>query len=180
MQVPTQGGGATPIPGMTTAPRGGGTTVGAGVLSNTGVAMRIVQSAKSNLNVSTCMVVTEGGRKGCGYAFGKIMTDAGITFKNLSSSQVLSTTNIYSVLATDKRFALVSINDPYKALPGDIIISPTVGDNTGHVGIVELARADRIISNSSGAAAIKDYFTGKKWIDYYGGKGLKTYLFRYR
>jgi len=164
------------VPGLTTS----GSFPGSGVLSTSAVAARIVQSARANLDTSTCFAITEYGRKGCGYAFGKIMTDAGVTFRNLNSSALLSTSNIYSVLAGDPRFALVAINSTNGTLPGDIIISPTTPVATGHVGIIEQAGASRIISNSSSAGSIQDYFTGQKWLNYYGGKGLKTYVFRYR
>jgi hypothetical protein len=166
--------------GVSGGPQGGGSTVGSGVLSNSGMAARIVASARANINQSTCLVVTENGRKGCGFAFGVIMNGAGITFSNLTSTTVLSTSNIYSVLSSDTRFVLVSINNVSKSAPGDIIISPTVGDNTGHVGIIETNQAGSIISNSSASASIQANFNGSRWLNYYGGKGLTTYIFRYR
>ena len=168
---------------------GGGTTVGGGVLTSSGMGMRIVQAAKNNINTSTCLLVTENGNKGCGYAFGKIMSDAGISFTNLNSTTVLSTSQIYSALSSDRRFYIVTSDIPSLGrmanmsltLPGDIIISPTTPLATGHVGIIEFAQASRIISNSSGSASIQSNYTGTTWLNRFRTKlNINTHVFRYK
>jgi hypothetical protein len=179
---------------------GGGTTAGGGVLTSSGVGMRILQAAQSVINANLCYpAATEDGKFGCGFAFGEIMKRAGITFTKLNSSSVLSTININSVLKSDSRFYLVTSDVPSMgriinmnlALPGDIIISPsgyhfsTRVYKTGHVGVIEIAGARRIISNSSGnedkKASIQSNYTGTTWLNRYRNtQGLDTYIYRYR
>jgi hypothetical protein len=181
------------VPGFMT---GGGTTAGGGVLTSSAMGARILEAARSILNQKICYpAATENGNKGCGFAFGLIMQRAGITFKNLNPSTILSTVNINSVLKSDSRFYLVTSDVPSMgrvinmnlALPGDIIISPsgyhfsTRVYKTGHVGIVESAGAGRIISNDSGDKEIQSNYTGSSWLNRYRTKqGLDTYIYRYR
>ena len=178
---------------------GGGTTVGGGVLSSSGMGARILQAAQSILNQKLCYpAATENGNKGCGFAFGLIMQRAGITFKNLNPSTMLSTININSVLKSDPRFYLVTSDvqsigraiNINLALPGDIIISPsgyhitTREYKTGHVGIVETPGAGRIISNDSGDKEIQSnyaFYGPYGWQARYRTKqGLDTYIYRYK
>lgn len=62
--------------------------------------------------------------------------------------------------------------------PGDIIVSPTMGKNTGHIGIY--MGNGEIYSNSSARRDFLQNFTLSRWNRYYGGRGLKTYYFRLR
>ncbi len=143
---------------------------------NLNVAGRIVESARKNIGFDTCLVVTENGRKGCGYAFGKIMKDAGVDI-GLSDTAVLGTRAIYNALASSNKFYLVP-GGLFTSVAGDIVISPT-GEKSGHVGIVETMAGSSIISNSSAAGEVSRNWTATRWISYYEGtQGLKTYVFR--
>ncbi len=88
----------------------------------------------------------------------------------------LSTTAVYKDMANGKSFREV-----YTPKEGDIIISPTKFDITGHCGVVGLHGV--IMSNNSfkdqnGVRGIFDEnYTINSWNRYFGKKGLKTYYF---
>jgi hypothetical protein len=66
---------------------------------------------------------------------------------------------------------------------GDIIISPTTGDVTGHVGIIggslsaAVTGSDRIYSNSTALRRFSHKFTLDSWRGYYGDLGLSVLFF---
>lgn len=69
-----------------------------------------------------------------------------------------------------------------QAVAGNIVISPTVGGNVGHVGIVGQIAANRddtrIYSNSSSRAMFSHAFTLKSWKSYFSTKkGLQVLFF---
>ncbi len=166
----------------------GGVSYVPGAVSPAG--LRILASAKNNVGLKICTVMspadrvaTNNGKVGCAFALSKIMNDA-----NVPVGKILGTAEIKSYLAGDtRRFSLVSVNSLTSALPGDIVVSPTSGKSTGHVGIVETVGATRIISNHSGdgtsgdPAEIQSNHSGTGWLNNYTNKkGLSTYLFRAR
>jgi hypothetical protein len=117
---------------------------------------------------------TQGGKLACAAAVNKIV--------ELATGQAigggLSTAEMYKSLQSNSRFQLVP-GGVSAAQPGDIIISPTIGKNTGHVGIVATTGAGTIISNSSTYKVVKDSHTASSWDNYYGSKkGLQTYIYR--
>jgi hypothetical protein len=116
---------------------------------------------------------TDAGNKACAAAVNKMIEAA--TGQPVGGG--LSTAAMYSSLQNNSRFGLVP-GGIGAALPGDIIISPTSGGNTGHVGIVATAGGGAIISNSSSRAQVEQNYTGSSWNSRYGGKGLSTYIYR--
>lgn len=66
-----------------------------------------------------------------------------------------------------------------QARAGDIVISPTVGRNVGHVGICLSTGCGAIGSNSSRAGCFVQNFTLGNWVSYYQNqKGLSVQFFR--
>lgn len=116
---------------------------------------------------------TDGGNKACAAALNKIVEAA--TGQQVGGG--LSTAAMYTALQNNPKFALVGTNTG-AAQPGDIIISPTSGNATGHVGIVATAGAGQIISNSSSNAEVRQNHSATSWNNYYGGKGLPVYIYR--
>jgi hypothetical protein len=108
---------------------------------------------------------TNKGRLACAWAVNKLIH--GKLGAPIGGS--LSTTNMGKVLAS--RHGRVKT-----ATPGCVVISPTVGKNVGHVGIV--GENELIYSNSSSQGQWKQNFTINKWQNYYVGKGLAMYFYR--
>jgi len=96
--------------------------------------------------------------------------------KNMSS-----TITLRKWLEDSSKFALVG-NGFEGAKPGDIIISPTSGSNTGHVGVINEvggAGGGRIISNSSSQKLVYDNYSIQGWENRYkNNKGLPLYIYR--
>jgi len=83
----------------------------------------------------------------------------------------ISTTRMYLALLGNKKWIEVS-----KPLAGDVVISPTQGKRTGHVGI--FSYGDSILSNNSETGLFDAHWRLDAWKKYYGKKGLPTYYFR--
>ena len=141
---------------------------------------RLNQSALNMIGDSTCSVINTGnGSLACAYVVNDIVNDAlgkPITGRsNDPNSYGRLTAQMYRDLRTSDRFfyAGSSIND---LQPGDIIISPTVGRNIGHVGVY--TSTGKIVSNSSRGRMVDDNYTPQSWVNYYTGKGLDVHIFR--
>ncbi len=153
---------------------------GQGYVSDGTAAQRLNDAALGKLGVSTCNISgTNGGRLACAYAVNAIVFDAlGKPITGSNANYGKSTSDMYAELSGSDRFYLVASNAT-QAKPGDIVISPTQGSNTGHVGI--FTTSGKIISNSSSEQQVDDKFSLDSWQNYYSGnKGLSTYVFRPR
>ncbi len=119
---------------------------------------------------------TKGGRLACAAAVNKIVELA-------TGTQVgggLSTAEMYKALQNNSAYVQVP-GGVANALPGDIIISPTSGGSTGHVGIIAAAGGQAIISNSSANRKVMQNFNSSSWDRTYGSrKNLPTYIYRPR
>lgn len=129
----------------------------------------VYQMARSMVGWSTAnMAGTNGGRLACAGAVNEVVRRA--TGQPVGGG--LSTASMYQALRSG-RGTLVPLN---QAPPGAIIISPTQGSNTGHVGII--GENGLVYSNSSSRAAFSQNFTISSWVNYYQGqKGLPVYAF---
>jgi cell wall-associated NlpC family hydrolase len=130
----------------------------------------IAQAAHNHVGLSTRnMAGTNGGRLACAGTVNAILKNSGIP----QAGGGLSTAAMYQSLASG-RGTLVPLS---QTQPGDIIISPTTGGRTGHVGIMGIN--GRIIENSSSRAMVVEGRSLVAWNNYYSGrKGLPTYAFR--
>jgi cell wall-associated NlpC family hydrolase len=155
-------------------------SVGGGV-PNQLESQKLNNSALQMLGKTTCSVSnTGGGTLACAFVVNSIVDNAlgkpitGAT--NNTSSFGRSTSQMKIDLDVSSLFYLVGTN--INAIrPGDIIISPTTGNVTGHVGIY--TNTGKIISNSSSRTIVDDHFTPNSWINYYtNNKGLTTYIYR--
>ena len=166
---PTSGTASSTRPGGTATPNGPQGPAPAGVTAN---GQRIYNEAYNAIGTfETCSVTdTNGGRRACAYAVNEIVERA-------IGTQVgggLSTAAMYTALQNSGSFTLVG-SSYSQALPGDIIISPTSGSNTGHVGIAGSAGATTIISNSSSRGVVDDHQTPSSWNRNYGDLGVYIY-----
>lgn len=130
----------------------------------------LAQSAHQHVGMSTRnMAGTNGGRLACAGTVNAILKNSGVP----QAGGGLSTAAMYQSLASGR-----GISIPLSQIqPGDIVISPTTGGRTGHVGIMGLN--GRIIENSSSRAMVVEGRSLAAWNNYYSGtKGLATYAFR--
>lgn len=135
--------------------------------------LRNAEHAAQN-NLSTDQVAgTNGGRRACVYATNTIIE--GALGEGVTNS--LSTREMLPALQNDSRFQTVS-GGIANAQPGDIIISPTTGSQTGHVGVCRTNGCGQIISNSSSRQGVAQNYTNNSWRSDYGS--LPTYIFRPR
>jgi hypothetical protein len=182
-QIGNVGVNATPSVEQIPSAAGGGTSAGAvggGNIPSGPAAQRMEQAAISMLGKETCFVSNTGdGRRACAYVVNNIIDDALGTPINGSHGNTDSygrgTREMYETLRSSSRFTLVG-SDTSQLRPGDIIISPTTGSVTGHVGIY--TSSGNIISNSSSRTEVDDHFSPSSWTNTYGGKGLNTHIFR--
>jgi hypothetical protein len=124
--------------------------------------------------MNTCSAPgTNGGRVACVYAVDTIVANA--TGINVTDS--LSTIELNKALASSQNFYYAG-SDLKQTRKGDIVVSPTVGTNRGHTGIVSEDGGGGIISNSSSQGKITENYTATTWQNYYEGKGLQTYIYR--
>ena len=160
---------------------GVGATTGVGGTANSAEAQKINNAAQAMLGQTTCNVnYTNNGKLACAYVVNNIInnglgkpltgqTDNTDTFGR-------STSDMKAELDASSRFYLVGTSIG-AVQPGDIVISPTVGVNVGHVGIY--TTSGKIISNSSSKTEVDDHFTPTSWSNYYTNqKGLQTYIYR--
>jgi|GEM_PF-6718101 len=123
-------------------------------------------AASADHPLNTCNAAgTSGGKKACAYAVNEIVESA--LGKPITNG--LGTADMNQTLASSPHFTTIG-NDLSKALPGDIIMSPTQGSNTGHVGICETPGCGSIISNSSSRAKVEKNFNATSWNNYYSTK----------
>lgn len=115
--------------------------------------------------VNTC------GRRACAGAANDIIFAATGEYAGGGAS----TASMYEALQNNPNFQLVQ-GGISNAQPGDIIISPTAGGVTGHVGFCETAGCGSIISNSSSQVQMARNFTSSSWINNYNSLGI--YIFR--
>ena len=140
----------------------------------TGNGWAIAQSAESSVGyLSTANADTANGDLGCAYGVNQVVQNA--LGQPIDNS--LSTTQMYSDLSGSSNFTQVQ-GGLGQAAPGDIVISPTQGGTTGHVGIV--GSDGGIISNSSSQGGVmQENFSASSWNNTYSSqKGLPVYVFR--
>lgn len=131
-------------------------------------------SADTTHPLNTNVPGTEGGKLGCAYAVNEIVESA--LGKPITNG--LGTPEMYETLKTSPYFTFIE-GGVSQAQPGDIIISPSVGDNHGHVGVIETAGGGSIISNSSSDAKVERNYNAGSWTNrYQSTKGLGVYIFR--
>ena len=154
---------------------------GGGGVSNSTAAKSLNDAALQMLGQTTCKVdFTNGGTLACAYVVNSIINNAlgkpltGQT--NQTDTFGRSTSEMKGSLDSSSGFFLVGTSIG-AIQAGDIIISPTVGSNVGHVGIY--TSTGKIISNSSSQTKVDDHFTPISWANYYtNSKHLETYIYR--
>ncbi|MFT5359841.1 MAG: hypothetical protein ACI88L_000306 [Candidatus Paceibacteria bacterium] len=143
---------------------------------------------------------TDGGNLACAYSVDTMVEAAiGHDINNDGTIQ-LNTWNMAAELDTSQDFYRpVAVGNPpiseshsivqeiiQKAKPGDILISTTTGNMTGHASVCDTNGCSQIISNSSGAAEVQRNFSlttatqgsGQGvWVSNY--PGIKLHLFRH-
>ncbi len=155
---------------------------GAGV-ADTVQAYALNTAALAMLNQTTCKVSnTDGGKRACAYVVNSIINNAlgkPITGETGNTDTFgRSTSEMKDALDKSTRFYFVGTSIGSIAM-GDIIISPTIGNNTGHVGIY--TSTGKIVSNSTSQLMVDDQFTPLTWINYFNNqKNLVTYIYRAR
>jgi cell wall-associated NlpC family hydrolase len=146
-------------------------------------AKRLNDEALAMLGQKTCKVdFTSGGKLACAFVVNSIINKAlgkplrGETDQTDTFGR--STIEMKKDLDNSKVFYFVGTSVGIIS-PGDIIISPTVGNNAGHVGIY--TDTGKIVSNSTSKTAVDDHFTTTSWFNYYNDKkNLITYIYRYK
>jgi hypothetical protein len=102
---------------------------------------------------------TDYGNRGCAWAVDQVVkAQTGVDFNTLSTAEM------YNELRDGMGIAVDANNPP----PGAIIISPTQGDITGHVGIV--GYNGLVYSNSSSSATWEQNYTVAAWHNYFDGR----------
>ena len=102
---------------------------------------------------------TDYGNRGCAWAVDQIVkAQTGVDFNTLSTAEM------YNELRNGMGIPV----DPNNPPPGAIIISPTEGDLTGHVGIV--GYDGLVYSNSSGTATWSQNYTVAGWHRYFDAR----------
>lgn len=112
--------------------------------------------------------LTDGGNRACAATVNYLAEKSGIG----KIGGGLSTTSMFNVLKHGKG-TLVPMD---QAQPGDIIISPSQGSKTGHVGIV--GEGGKVYSNSSSKDRLSQNYTTTSWKNSFNRRGLKTYVYR--
>lgn len=140
-----------------------------------GLNAQLLTTCKAQVNVlsSRDAAGTNHGRLACVWAVNQIFRKT--TGARLTST--LGTAVLYPELRNGKGQAV----DEAHLQPGDLIISPTEGETTGHVGFVGEGAGDArvIYSNSSSAAVWQQNYTIGRWrARYVNNLGLKMRFFR--
>ena len=104
----------------------------------------------------------------------------------IALGKTISSTNGDNGLSIIGTFEALKARHTQRAIeqvkPGTIIVSPTQGNVSGHIGITGTPLPDEprnfiIFSNSSGSATFAQNFTLKSWKARFEEKGLETYFF---
>lgn len=132
----------------------------------------ILKAAFHNIGRNTAVIPnTQQGNVACAASVNLIVREA----LGYEAGGGLATAMMYPALR--KNTAQWKEVSPDSAVPGSIIISPTAGGKTGHVGILA-DTSGGIISNSSKNRQIMKNYTISSWNARYVSKlGLKTYAF---
>lgn len=146
-------------------------------------AQKMNLAAQALVGKKTCDIKgTEGGTLACAFVVNDIVNQAlGKPITGSADAEDTygrSTIEMKKDLDSSSKFFLAG-TDVSQLQPGDIIISPTVGDNAGHVGVY--TSTGKIISNSTSKTEVNDHHTPTSWTNYYNGtKNLTTYIYRPR
>jgi hypothetical protein len=133
----------------------------------------IANTAKASIGkLSTANIPgTQGGTVGCAAAVNEIAKQS--TGKPIGGG--LSTAGMDAALQSGRGTAIVAS----QAKAGDLIISPTSGSSTGHVGICLSDGCKSIGSNSSFSGGIfKQNFNLGSWNSTFQGKGLPVKFYK--
>lgn len=130
---------------------------------------RLRNSAEQMVGNSPSDEGPDGGNKACVWNLNKVLKNGG-----LKTFRTLYTPDVYNELENGRGIEI----SQDQLQPGDIVISPTVGKNAGHIGVY--MGDGQIYSNSSSRHNFLDNFTLTSWNRYYGGRGLTTRYFRLR
>jgi hypothetical protein len=138
------------------------------------VSKRVRDSSSRNLNKLLTRDVpgTNQGRLACAWAVNRVVKEG--VGKPVGGG--LSTAAMYDALRSGRGKKIEIDGAP----AGAVIISPTQGANTGHVGILANGSGSgrKIHSNSSAHGRYEDGFTVGRWSDYYSGKGLQVLVYQ--
>ncbi|MES2985893.1 MAG: NlpC/P60 family protein [Patescibacteria group bacterium] len=165
-------------PGTGTGGVGG--TPGTGT-ADTAAGQKMDKAAQDLMGKTTCNVQgTENGTLACAFVVNDIVDQAlgkPITGKSGNDdSYGRATAQMKTDLDASTKFYYAG-SDTSQLQPGDIIISPTVGENSGHVGVY--TSTGKIVSNSTSRTVVDDHHTPTSWTNYYNGtKKLSTYIYR--
>jgi len=131
---------------------------------------KVYKSVMKNKDVLNSKDVedTGHGNYGCAWAVNEVVKQA----LGHPVGGGKSTYNMYRALK-DGAGTLVG---PEKISHGMVIISPTIGQNHGHVGL--LGDNQLVYSNSSKTGFFTQNYTVEKWRDHYVKKGLKVFFFK--
>lgn len=131
-------------------------------------------------HITSDVPATDNGNLACAWAVNQVVRQAlGKPINTINGgNNGLSTASMFTVLKAHHTQL------PPGAMPaGAVVISPTVGSNHGHVGIVGgnpgggAAGSTQIFSNSSRAGKFEQNYTIDKWTARYRGKGLQVLFF---
>jgi hypothetical protein len=145
-------------------------TVNSNLLGNSG---DIYNAARLSVGMDTSSG-PDGGNLACAWAINRVLLKTG---KKIGSGNINSTTEMQqeleNMVKNNQGVVRVAVEN---APPGAIIISPTVGSNVGHVGIV--GENGTVYSNSSSSKRFAQNYTVNSWVNRYTKqKGLQTYAY---
>ena len=132
----------------------------------------IYVEAKSCLGKHITLDDTVDITVGCCQAVSYVLKKAGVP--NIPAKGISGTDTFFYWLTANKSFK--RLDAPQQ---GCIILSPTQGANTGHIGICGIYG---ILSNNSfgtDAGKFTENFSYESWDNYFGRKGLEIYYFLY-
>ncbi len=115
---------------------------------------------------------TDGGNLACAWAVNQVTRLAlGKPISSDGGKNGLSTIGIFDALKAHH----TKLNSASDAVAGTIIISPTKGNNHGHVGVV--GENKQVFSNKSVPGVFAQNFTVQSFTNRYVGKGLEVLFF---
>lgn len=132
---------------------------------------RIHQAAVNSVDNLDSSGGPGGGNLACAWAVNRILRSTiGRTFDHNGTSSMDAELRMGVSSGTVERI------DRENVRPGDIVISPTVGDRIGHVGI--MGENGMIYSNSSRLKQWKQNYNLSSWTDRYTGRNLAVNFYR--
>lgn len=130
---------------------------------------KIYNTAVANLGQHLTLDPSVAFEVGCAEAVSKVLQLAGV--QGIPQRGYAGTDDLFQWLKVNKNF--VQTAQPQW---GGIVVSPTIGSNHGHCGII-LKRG--IASNDSSNGKFNENYSVDSWVNVFENKGLATYYFCY-